>query len=291
MEVFVAQLINGVATGAIFAIIAVAINLLLLVKGVFHYSLVHIAVISMYICWIVLGRTDNNIALAIPICILGAVILNVVTEPLFRPLVRRKANMETWILSIGIGIILTEIMSQQLNHGIPVGFPAGLVGGGGQIRAGLIYISLANIYTIVVGLAAVLVFYYFLFRSKEGRALRAIAQDNRVARLLGIPLNRSGIYSFAIAGLFAGIIAVLLVMTLGAASGSLGDLLAMKAFIIVMFAGTGNLKGGIICALAVGVVQALCQAYLPGSWTQAIIFAAILVVVIIRPQGVFGGKA
>jgi branched-chain amino acid transport system permease protein len=199
--------------------------------------------------------------------------------------------METWILALGIGIILTEIMSQQLNHGIPVGFPAGLVGGGGSIHAGLIYISLANIYTIVIGVVAVLVFYYFLFRSKEGRALRAIAQDNRIARLLGIPLNRAGLYSFAIAGLFAGIIAVLLIMTLGAASSSIGDLLAMKAFIIVMFAGTGNLKGGIICALAVGVVQALCLAYLPGSWTQAIIFAVILIVVIIRPQGLFGGRA
>ncbi|MBN1367723.1 MAG: hypothetical protein JW967_07335, partial [Dehalococcoidales bacterium] len=185
MEILIAQLINGLALGSIYAMLVVAFNLLLLVKGVFHYSLIHITVVTMFVCWLILDLT-GSLAWAIPVSIISAIILNILTEPLFRPLVKRKAVIETMCLSMGVAMVFTEIMSHQINNGVPIGFPSGIVGGGGSLQVGLIYFSLANIYTIIACLVAVFIFYYFLFRHKEGRALRAIAQNLSVARILGI---------------------------------------------------------------------------------------------------------
>jgi branched-chain amino acid transport system permease protein len=291
MELFVAQVINGLAVGSIYALLAVGINLISLIKGVFHYSYPHIAVFSMYICWMVLRLTNNNLALAIPATIIGAILLVTLTEPLFRPIARPETQTETIILALGIGMILTEIMSHNLHQGMTVVFPSTIVGGGGRLQAGLISISLGHIYSIIGSIAAVIALVYFLFRHKLGRAFRAIAQDPGTARLLGIPITKSGIYSFSIAGLLAGIIAIFLIMNLGAASASLGDYLALKGFVVVIVAGNGNLKGGIICGLAIGLAEALAQAYLPGRWTDSIVFGAIMMALMIRPLGLFGPRA
>jgi len=287
MDVFVAQVINGLSIGSIYSLVVVGINLLILVKGIVHFAYAHIMVLSMFVTWMVLEQT-NSFALAAPAGILAAILLVIVTEPLFRPLAQRKAFMETMILGMGISIIITEVMSHQLHHGYPVSFRSNIVGGGAFIHAGPIFFSLAHIYTIIGSIIAVILLFYFLYRHKEGRALRAIAQDINKARLLGIPLNREGIYSFAIGGLLAGITGVFLTMTLGSASATLGDSLAIKAIIVALFAGFGNLKGGVICALVIGVCEALAAAYLPGRWTEAIVFGAIMIAIVVRPRGVFG---
>jgi branched-chain amino acid transport system permease protein len=290
VELFIAQLINGLSIGAIYALIVVGFNLLILIRGVLHFAYPHIVVICMYICWMILGQTNNNFALAIPPTIISAIVLVVVTEPIFRPLTNRKAFMETMILSLGIGIILTDIMLRWLHSGLPISFPATVVGAGTRIQLGLISFSLGHVYTVVGTIVIVIGLVYFLYRSKEGRAFRAIAQDIGVARLLGIPVNRTGIYSFCIAGLIAGITVLFLMITLGAASGVLGDKLAIKATIITSFAGMGNLRGGIIAALMIGLAEALTAAYLPGRWAEAIVFGAMMITIMIKPRGVFGSQ-
>ena len=88
--------------------------------------------------------------------------------------------------------------------------------------------------------------------------------------------------------LLAGIIAILCIMTLGAGSPALGDTFAVKAIILMLFAGMGNLKGGLLSALFMGVVEAMALAYLPGRWTEAVFYGVIMLVIIWKPNGLFG---
>jgi branched-chain amino acid transport system permease protein len=290
MEVFVAQLINGLAMGSIYALVVVGMNLILLVRGVVHFAYAHIMVISMYISWMVLGQTNNNLALAFSSGIIAATLLTTATEFVFRPLALREALLETIIVALGMGIILNEIMSQFLHHGLPVSFPAGITGGGAIVQFGMITFSLAQVYSLLGSIGVVIGLFYLLYHHKQGRVFRAMAQNLSAARLLGIPVNRTGIYSFAIAGVLAGIIGVFMAMTLGLASASLGNTLAIKALVLMLFAGMGNLKGGLICALLLGLAEALTMAYLPGRWTEAIVFGAIMIVIILKPKGLFGAR-
>jgi branched-chain amino acid transport system permease protein len=288
MEVFVAQVISGLAIGSNYALIVVGINLILLVRGVIHFAYAHFIVFSMYVVWLVLGSTNNNFVLAISVGIISAVLLTALTEPVFRPLSLRHAFMETVIAAMGMAIIITEIMSHFIHHGRPITFPSALVGGGATIKLGMVVFSLGHVYTLLGSIGAVILLLYFLRHNKEGRAFRAMAQDTSTARLLGIPFNKTGIYSFAICGLLGGITGLFMAMTLGMASPSLGDSLAIKALALVLFAGMGNLKGGLICAFAVGLIEALTIAYLPGGWTDAIVFGAIMMVILLKPGGLFG---
>lgn len=291
METLIAQLINGLAIGSIYALVVVGLNLLLLVRGIIQFSYPHIVVLSMYVLWIVLGLTGDNLALGILAAILTCTLLSTLTEPIFRPLVARGNVLETMVAALGIAIIITEIMSHFLHHGRPVSFPVTLTGGGAMMKYGVITLSLGNIYTLVGCIAVVVVLLYLLYHSKLGRAFRAIAQDLGVARLVGVPITKTSIYSFAIAGVLGGITAVLLAMTLGSASAGLGDRLLFIALALLMFAGMGNLKGGLICGFLLGLAMSMSMAYLPGRWTDAVVFGIIMITIIVRPYGLFGTRA
>ena len=106
MEVFFAQLINGISLGSIYALLATGLNLFLLVGGVIQFAYPHGVVLSMYICWIVLQRTGNNLALGILAAIGAGVGVSLLTEPLFRPLSRKGNLVPSFIATVAIAIVL-----------------------------------------------------------------------------------------------------------------------------------------------------------------------------------------
>ena len=291
MEIFIAQFINSFSMGSIYALLVIGFNLLVLVTGIFPYAYAHVVVFSMYMCWIGLDISNNNIIVGITFAIVSAVALSLLTEPLFRPLSRRGAQLGSFIVSMAIGSIISEILSRNLNKGMGINFPTELKGEGSIIRFGVSAISIGQIATVVGCIIAGAFFFFILFRTKQGRAFRAIGQSSYNARLLGLPIMRIGILVFVIAGILGGISAIFLSMSLGTASASLADNLAIKIMAVALFSGIGNIGGGIIAALILGLAENMALAYLPGTYSQAIAFAMIMLVVMIKPQGLFGTKA
>ena len=291
METFIAQFINSFSMGSIYALLVIGFNLLVLVTGIFPYAYAHVVVFSMYMCWIGLDISNNNIIVGIIFAIVSAVALSLLTEPLFRPLSRRGAQLGSFIVAMAIGSIITEILARNFNKGMGINFPVELKGEGAIIRFGVTAISIGQIATVVGSIIAGGLFFYILFRTKQGRAFRAIGQSSYNARLLGLPIMRIGILVFVIAGILGGISAIFLSMSLGTASASLADNLAIKIMAVALFSGIGNIGGGIIAALILGLAENMALAYLPGTYSQAIAFAMIMLVVMVKPQGLFGTKA
>ena len=129
-----------------------------------------------------------------------------------------------------------------------------------------------------------------MYKTKQGRAFRAIAEDPNGAKLVGIPILKTGILSYAITGTLGGITAVLLAVLLGSAAPGLGDQMAHKVLAVSIIAGLGNLQGGLIIGLLLGIVEAMVQGYWSGSWSNAVAFVIMLVVILAKPKGVFGTK-
>ena len=291
MENVIAQLISGLANGSVYALIVVGMTLLFLARGVVHFGFPYIVVMTAYLGWVVLKKTHDNLFISIPAFVIIGIILTLLTEPLFRPLAQKKAFLETLVLGQGIAIILTDVCSQFINFGQNVAFPDVLTAGGARLRFGIIYFTLADVYVFISSVLVVLFLLYFMYHRKQGKAIRAMAQDLDVARSLGIPFNQTGIIGFTIAGFLAGVSAILVAMSLEVASPSLGNTFGTKALVLMLFAGMGNLTGVMVCALGIGVVEALTQSFLPGRWNDAIVFGAIMVVILLRPNGVFGTKS
>ncbi len=101
---------------------------------------------------------------------------------------------------------------------------------------------------------------------------------------------RTGLYSYALSGVLGGAIAVLFAMLLGTASPGLGEQVAHKVLAVSIIAGLGNLVGGLIVGLALGILEAIMQGYISGSWSNAMAFVIMLVVILVRPKGLFGSK-
>jgi len=291
MEIFGAQLINSIALGSIYALLVTGFNLLLVVGGVFQFAYPHIVVMSMYMCWLALERTGGNVFLGILAAIGSGVGMSLATEPMFRPLAKRGAALASFIVSLAVAMIIADVMSRFLNWGIPIAFPIALSGGEALVRYGVATMTAGQLATIVGSISAVAGFLYLLYRTRQGRAFRVMAQDPFVAHLLGIPITRTSMSSYIIAGLLGGISAIFLAMAIGSASAPLADTLAMKVLAVALFAGLGNLRGGLIAAYILGLAEGMTLAYLPGDWVNAIAFGMIIVVVMIRPQGLFGMKA
>jgi len=115
-----------------------------------------------------------------------------------------------------------------------------------------------------------------------------MAENRYVARLVGIPIIKTSIFSYIIAGLLGGFIAILFSMLLGSASPNLGEFVALKVIAVSIVAGLGNLKGGLVCGLLLGIAEAMVMGYISGSWSNAISFIMMLMIVLIKPQGLFG---
>lgn len=290
MEILLAQIINGLALGSMYALVVTGFNLLLLVAGVVQYAYAHIVVIGMYVAWGVLKATDGNPWLAVPAALAASTLLSMLTEPLFRPLTKKGAINQSLVMSLGISLILTHIMATHLHHGVPISFPESFSANTAVFQSGAAAVSMGQLLTFIGTIVSVAVFLYLLNRTMTGRALRAMAQSPFVARLLGIPMTRMGLASYGIAGFLGGVTSVFFAMALGSASATLGDTLGLKVIATVLFAGVGNLLGGMFCGLILGVTECIATGYLPGHWSNAIAFSMIMIAVFIKPEGLFGAR-
>jgi branched-chain amino acid transport system permease protein len=291
VEVFLAQLINGVALGGIYALLVTGFNLLYVVAGIIQFAYPHVVVLSMYAAWYVLGRTNDNLPLAVLTAIGSGVGISLATEPIFRPLTRRAALMASLIASIGLSMVITDVMSHEFNIGLPVVFPSAFVGRIPIFQVGMATLFRGQLATFIGSVSAVIGFFYLLFRTQIGRAFRAMAQDPSAARLLGIPITKTSIYSYAIAGLVGGVSALFLISALGTADPALGGDLALKVTAVALFAGLGDLRGGLIAGLIVGIVESMTLGYVPGRLSNAIIFGMIMISIMVRPKGIFAKQA
>jgi branched-subunit amino acid ABC-type transport system permease component len=281
MQTFIAQVINGLSLGSIYVLLATG------------FSYPQVVVFSMYIAWVVLRYTGNSIVLAVLAAILSSVLLNLISAPLFQQVMKNREEVDintTMVLSLGIGMIITDVLSHGFNKGLPIAFPSKLIGETPILRVGLISLQGGQVASLAVGVLAVSGIFLLLYKTRPGRAFRAIAEDPNGARLVGIPLLRTGFESYALSGVLGGLIAVLLAMLLGYSSPGLGEQVAHKVLAVSIIAGLGNLVGGLVVGLALGILEALVQGYISGSWSNAIAFVVMLLVMLFRPRGLFGIK-
>lgn len=289
MKIIVAQIMNGLALGSIYVLLVTGFNLMFLVGKIIHFAYPYMVVISMYACWGLLKITDNSF-IAIIGTILGSMVLHIMVEPLFRHINNRTGLVDinaSFIVSLGIALILTELMSHQINYGFPIAFPIKWVSSVMIFEIHLIRISTGQLYALVVCTVLVIMLFSLIYRTQLGRTFRAIAENISIARLQGIPIKKLNLLLFALTGLIGGIIALLLSILLGSASPWLGDYMVLKMLAVAIVAGLGNLKGGLVCGLALGITESLIIHFLPGSWSNAIAFLFMLLIILVKPRGIF----
>ena len=180
MQVLIAQIINGLSLGSIYVLLVTGFNLLLLVAMIIHFAYPQVVVFSMYITWVVLQLTGNNILLGVLAGVGSSILLNLISAPLFQKVMKNRGEVDinsTMVLSLAMGMIITDVLSHSFNRGLPIAFPAQLSESTPVLRMGLITILSGQVWSLGVGVVAVTGFFLLLYKTRAGRAFRAIAEE------------------------------------------------------------------------------------------------------------------
>ncbi|WP_321469491.1 branched-chain amino acid ABC transporter permease [Halarcobacter sp.] len=282
-------LLNGLITGAQYALIALGLTLIFSLMSILNFAHGQMYVLGAFVTYYVYGKLGLPFIVAIiasglTLALIGAIFEKYLFNTVLKRSVREESSM---LLAAGTAFFLDSlilIVFGEKQRSVPA-----LVDG---VFFGEDYgIDLIIPYNrIVIGLIAIVLilsFILFMQYSKPGRAMRALAQDKTAAQLMGVDLDKYSLFGFALGAMLAGVAGSLLVTITGVNSG-IGGGISIQAFTMIMIGGAGVISGAILGGFILGLVEAFGLYYLPGDVTYLTIFVCLMIFLTLRPQGLMG---
>ena len=285
MVTFASAGIIGLSMGAQYALIAIGFTLIFGILGVVNFAHGGFYVLGGYVAYTLSHVAGVPFPIAVVIASLATAALGYVVEVL---LVERYVvdHLATMLITLGFyQILITAIVYYY--GGEPVDFPFPL---SGNIQAGGVRIQYSHLIVVAVCGVAIALIYWLVYKTRYGIALRAMADDGRVARSQGIPAATMFPLAFAIATMLAGLTGALVTPML-ALDPHVGEGVLLKAFIVVILGGMGSIPGAMLAAVAVGLIESYSAIYLGGSRGALVLFVMVVIILLVRPQGLLGTQA
>jgi branched-chain amino acid transport system permease protein len=288
---------TGISNGSIWALIALGYTLVYGIIELINFAHGDVFMIGSFVAvsiWTWLGITAGSSLIVIVLGILGVMIvsmlasgsLNVMIERVaYRPL-RNAPKLAPLITAIGMSFILQNVGS--LWYGLPQSVPD-LLGSQKVVFTALgVEVVRSDIFAIAVTAPLLIALLTFIGQTRYGKAMRATAQDPDAARLMGINVDRTIALTFLIGGLLAGAAGVIYALYNGTVRFNQGFTAGLIAFTAAVMGGIGNLKGAVAGGLIIGVVQSISDDQYGQQWTEAVVFAILILIMVFRPDGLFG---
>jgi branched-chain amino acid transport system permease protein len=282
MTSFVTATLIGVSLGAQYALLALGFTLIFGILGVVNFAHGGFYVLGGYAAyWFV-----SAAGLPYPVAVILATLVTGSLGYLFELLLIERLvddHLATLMLTLGLYLMLSTGILITFGPESPLfEFPLS-----GTLRAGPFYFPIANLVVLAVCLLAILGVYALIFRTDLGRALRALADDRQVAAAQGLRPRLLFPLAFALACGLAGMTGALVTPILSLAP-HVGDPVLATSFLIVILGGLGSIGGATVSAFLVGLVEAYSSVYLGGSKGALALFVLVLIILVVRPSGLFG---
>ncbi len=290
MQLLMQQLLNGIALGSIYALFAVGFSLILAKMGILnvaHGTFATWGALSSY--WLVAEHGVSFwIALVAGVAFAGA--LGVAADLLaFEPLRKRNAGIFAPIIaSIGIWIILLTL-AEAFSGPAPASYPTEAVPSEPIRFAGMLLLP-AQVISVIALIVIVTAVHLLLTRTRFGAAVRAVSVDPRSATIVGVNARRTLVAVAFLAAAIAGLAGVLAALSDNNVSFSIGEALLLKGFAAVVVGGYGDIRGAALLGVAIGVLEVMSSQYISSGFRDAITFGVLLLVLVVRPQGIFGER-
>jgi branched-chain amino acid transport system permease protein len=224
--------------------------------------------------------------LAILVAMVACTILGITIEGLaYRPL-RQAASLAVLITAIGVSYLLQNI-ALMIWGANPKSFPTTFINGT-SIRLGQLSISSATIITILANVVIMVGLTLFTTKTKMGKAMRCVSEDRGAAELMGINVNRTISLTFAIGSALAAIAGILLCSSYPILQPTTGSMPGIKAFTAAVFGGIGSIPGAMLGGILLGVIEIFGKAYISTELGDAIVFAVLIIVLLVKPAGLLG---
>lgn len=295
---FFNSLLFGVGNGALYGLIALGYTLVYGIIELINFAHGDLFMLSsvfsgfMMVYW--LGADEpgpGSWALMLLTLVLamgfGATV-NVVIERVAYRRLRRAPKLASLITAVGMSFIL-QWVGLRWNGSAPRQWPSVVPEGG--IAIGGVTLQYATIMVVTFTIPVLMLLTYVVQRTKQGRAMRATAQDQDAARLMGINVDRTIAFTFAIGGAMAGAAGLLFLEAVGTTRYDAGFQLGLIAFTAAVLGGIGNLAGAVLGGFLIGIIQGLNDGAPYGfgqKWSQTVVFSILILVMVFKPTGLLG---
>ncbi|MEA2871350.1 MAG: branched-chain amino acid transport system permease protein [Hyphomicrobiales bacterium] len=297
MEVFIQQLINGITLGSIYGLIAIGYTMVFGIIGMVNFAHGDVFMVSSFIALIVLLILTSwlgmaSVALALLIVLIVAMVFTslvnwVIERVAYRPL-RGSFRLAPLISAIGMSIFLSNFV--QVTQGPRNKATEPLLRDVIVLIHGDYDVTISYRQLIIWGITAVLLagFWYLVSRTSLGRAQRACEQDQKMAALVGVDVDRTISITFVIGAALAAVAGTMYLMYYGVVNFSDGFVPGIKAFTAAVLGGIGSLPGAVIGGILIGLIETMWSAYFSIDYKDVAAFSILVITLIFLPQGLLG---
>jgi branched-chain amino acid transport system permease protein len=298
LEYFLQQLINGLTLGAVYGLIAIGYTMVYGIIGMINFAHGEIYMIGAFIttiCFVVLSLMGvSNVALALMIVLIVTVLITSlygwsVERVAYRPL-RGAPRLAPLISAIGMSVLLQNYV--QLLQGARVKTMAPVMQGAFTLMKRedgfVVSISYQQIVILIVTTVIMTGVTMLIHRTPLGRAQRACEQDQTMAALVGINVDRTISWTFVIGAALAALAGFMVTLYYGVVDFYMGFLAGMKAFTAAVLGGIGSLPGAMIGGLLIGIIESFWGGYVNAQYKDVAVFGILMLVLLVRPNGLFG---
>lgn len=285
---FITYLINGISLGSVYAIIALGYTMVYGIAKMLNFAHGDVIMIGAYVALTTLTGAGVSPIVAVLIAMVVCTVLGVVIEAVaYKPLRNASSSLAVLITAIGVSYLLQNVALLVFGANAQ-SFPTMIAWEGVTLAGGQLKISGETIVTIVSCMVIMIVLIAFVQKTKPGQAMRAVSEDKGAAQLMGINVNGTIALTFAIGSGLAAIAGVLLCSAYPSLSPYTGAMPGIKAFVAAVFGGIGSIPGAFIGGLLLGIIEILGRAYISSQMADALVFAVLILVLLIKPTGLLG---
>lgn len=285
---FIQYLINGLSLGSVYAIIALGYTMVYGIAKMLNFAHGDVIMIGAYMSLITMAQAGVHPILSVLIAMGVCTVLGIVIETVaYRPLLNAASSLAVLITAIGVSYLLQNIALLAFGANAQ-SFPSVIKWKGISLAGGKLNISGEIIVTIAACLIIMVCLIFFVHKTKPGQAMRAVSEDKGAALLMGINVNGTIALTFAIGSALAAVAGVLLCSAYPSLTPYTGAMPGIKAFVAAVFGGIGSIPGAFIGGLLLGIIEILSKAYISSQMADAIVFAVLIIVLLVKPSGLLG---
>ena len=286
-DLLLQQAVNGLTQGMAYALVALGLTMIFGVLHVINFAQGELYMLGGLVTVFVTSSLGVPYLAALPLAVMAVVIVAAVVDRVaVKPVLPKKDGPSTVLLTtFAVSLVLHQTVLATWGPN-----PARVEGIAGSLSLGPLVITNHRLFLLVAGVALLALTEFMLRRTAIGKKIRAVAESEYAAQIVGIDVDRVRTLTFLGAAAIAAA-AGALVTPVSLFTPSMGQHAIITAFVVVVIGGMGNATGAVVCGLALGLLEALASTVVPQEVGTAIIYALLLVSLLVRPNGLFSGKS
>jgi branched-chain amino acid transport system permease protein len=301
MDFFVQQLVNGLTLGSVYALLALGYSIVYGILKLLNFAHGEVYMMGAFMGYFTLSALGGAASPALPVALvlvlmflvagLSAGVLGVAIERFaYRPL-RDAPRIAPLITALGVSFFLQSTALLLFSADIRTMDTSDMISPTTGVHVGPLDISLVRILVILSAALLMVALARFVAQTKLGKAMRAVAYDREAAEMMGIDVDRTIVAAFFIGSVLAGAAGVMVGLVFDRVWHLMGFTAGLKAFTAAVVGGIGNIPGAMLGGLLIGLAEAFTAGYISTTFTNLIVFAILIVVMLVRPSGLLGSPA